>query len=374
MKSFIFWAAIIVFCIYSCDYVKEMVFGLKIISEDVTNDNRVMCCNVKDLLIREHPWASKDRGMADLDKGCTVEYLGEKSNEEARKYKKGSVSAFWYKIRFKVRNGRYKGQIWIGWVHGGGMDFVPQQTEPVATTSPQSSNPTSGLRKWAVIVGVSNYAVSANNLNYCDDDASAYYNFLRSDEGGAVPENHIMLLNNEAATADNIIAACNAIFAQASAGDIVIFYFSGHGAENYFCAHDRAFLHNDIKVILQNSPAKRKMMIGDACFSGSMIAQPATSEDTYAQYYNKEQDGIAFIAASQRDKVSVEMHQLGHGLFTYHFLNGLRNCAANDDNNAYVDISELRDYIKVQFKNSDKQTPKFGGAYDTEMPVSSCGN
>jgi hypothetical protein len=71
--------------------------------------------------------------------------------------------------------------------------------------------------------------------------------------------------------------------------------------------------HNDIKGVLQNSPAKRKMMIGDACFAGSMIAPPVPTESDYADYYN-DKDGIAFISASRRDETSAETNQLHHFL------------------------------------------------------------
>jgi Caspase domain len=376
MKKILLLVAVLATLLESCKNIRVWIFGPKIIKEEVTFDNCVMRCLVKDLLVRRNPWVEKgDKGLADLDKGCMVEYLGEKSNEEVRSYKQTFKSKperkdFWYKVRFQVRNGRFKGETWIGWVHGGGMEVVKQQAAPVVTT-PSDINASNGIRKWAVIVGVSDYPDNRMDLNYCDDDAKAYYQFLRSSEGGSVPENHIALLTDQMATTKNILDYCNSIFAQAQKDDIIIFYFSGHGSPEYFCAYDGSLWHNDIKGVLQNSPAKRKMMIGDACFAGSMIAPPAPTESDYTDYYN-DKDGIAFISASKRDETSAETSQLQHGIFTYYFLNGLRSCNANEDNNAYIDITELRDYIKTQFQNKEGQIPQFGGTFDAAMPVSSC--
>ena len=96
----------------------------------------------------------------------------------------------------------------------------------------------SELNIWSVIVGISHYNVPAIRLNYCDDDAYKLYAFLKSPEGGALPENRIKLLIDEDATKTNIKNTLESIIPKLSEKDVFIFYFSGHGTSNSLLVED----------------------------------------------------------------------------------------------------------------------------------------
>jgi hypothetical protein len=363
----------------SCKMVKELFLGPEVFNEEVTAANQVMVCLVRELIVRHEqgaPEPEKDapkykKGV--LNPGDEVVYLGQKSNEEERFYpetfpKKPKRKGFWYKVCFKVKKGRYKGSVWIGWVHGGGMAFKPQQQ--ILPSENQGNQP----ERYAVLVGVSDYsdemnARGARDLNYCDDDVNSMYQFLRS---GNVPDSHIAKLIDEEATIENILAKCNEIYAKAGPKAIIIFYFSGHGSSNQFIAYDGALRHDEIKNILKLSTAARKLVVADACYSGSIIPEIAQSEDEYFDSFRKEEYGIAFFMSSRSDQTSIEAN--GHGYFTKSVIKGLDSCTANKNGDKVIDIEELTYFVKEDMKDIEGQTPMCGGTYDHQMPiVVSCG-
>jgi hypothetical protein len=107
--------------------------------------------------------------------------------------------------------------------------------------------------KYAVIVGISNYA-SINDLSFCDEDALDWYNFLVSKGyechvfyDGSYTSNSFTSIPAAAkiaqATEANVRAAIQGLAAHAVAGDEVAFVTSGHGSgdgsgSSYLCMYD----------------------------------------------------------------------------------------------------------------------------------------
>jgi hypothetical protein len=79
------------------------------------------------------------------------------------------------------------------------------------------------VRKWALVIGISDYASDANDLTYCDDDARDWASYLQG-EGYTVD-----LILDRQATADNIYSAYMDMAANEDADDMVAFCYSGHG-------------------------------------------------------------------------------------------------------------------------------------------------
>ena len=81
--------------------------------------------------------------------------------------------------------------------------------------------------KRAVIIGVSDYNASELNLNYADNDAALFKNYLKDIEG--VQDENISLFVNKNAVAHNIIKVLYQQLSQSEEGDILYIYFAGHG-------------------------------------------------------------------------------------------------------------------------------------------------
>jgi hypothetical protein len=231
---------------------------------------------------------------------------------------------------------------------------------------------------WAMVVGVAAYN-DIPALNYTDDDAYKMYAFLRSPEGGGIPDEQIQVLIDENATRKNILRNMDLLFQKADSNDIIIFYFSGHGLRDSFLPIDsdgylNKVKHSEIKRIFRNSPAKYKLCIADACHAGGITKDKNIRYVGTSYYYDafKETHGeIAFMLSSKAEEISIESAKLRQSIFTHFLIKGLKGKADENKDNL-VTISEVYNYvcIKVKFYTKNHQHPVIYGDYDSKMPIS----
>jgi len=247
---------------------------------------------------------------------------------------------------------------------------------------------------WAVVVGISKYQDKEINLEFADKDAQAFYGFLRSPSGGAVPDERIELLTNRNATRAEIIRAINQKLRLAFDNDEVILYFACHGIpdevsnELYFMSYDAdrdniagtGVSQTDLQKAIGSARARKVLLITDACHSGALGLAPAIAQrGNFADMTNKlllqlseARDGVGILSASSTSEYSNEGKRWeGHGVFTYYLLNGL-NGAADKNNDGTVTLREIYEYVydKVAHDTETKQHPVLQGKYDNDLPVS----
>jgi hypothetical protein len=237
-------------------------------------------------------------------------------------------------------------------------------------------NPTSKI--WAVIIGVAAYN-HMPVLRYTDDDAYRIHGFLKSPEGGAIPDEQMEILIDDAATYDNIKSTMQRIFNQAGPSDMVVLYFSGHGLKGSFLpfdfdGFDHKLPHEEITAFFKNSPAKFKLCIADACHSGSLLAmRSGSAQSIITTYYDKLAEangGTALLLSSKSEETSLESSGLRQGVFSHFLIKGLKGEAdANSD--SIISVQELYEYVfeNVRTYTGNRQTPVILGDYDKKMPV-----
>ncbi len=278
-------------------------------------------------------------------------------------------------------------------------NFSAYSTTVKLPDEPQITNNPSLLPKiWALCVGIENYSnypgypKYINNLNSCIDDAQSYHSFLSSFQGGKVPFNQLLLLTDKQATNSNILLKANELFAKASENDLVIVFLSGHGGSGYYCASNDALRYEELNKILENSKAKRKLLIADACHSGTWAKQrdvfspkgeKLTDDEALQLFYNelsKSSQNVTYLLASKPDELSWETN--GHGVFTYYLVKGL-SCNAKAKDSPIISIEDIYNYLSTNVYNATKnyhldngmpspQHPVLEGKYDKRMPVSIC--
>ncbi len=234
------------------------------------------------------------------------------------------------------------------------------------------------VKVWAVVVGVASYS-HMPPLQYTDDDAYRMYAFLKSPEGGALKDDQIKILVDDAATKDNILFAMDEVFRNAGPNDLVMMYYSGHGLKGSFLpidfdGHNNKLHHEEISGILNRSKAKYKLFIADACHSGSMFNSKGSIDTALKDYYTslaKAAPGTALILSSKSGETSLESSGLRQGVFSHFLLRGLKGEADVDYNNI-VNVQELYNYIfkNVKTYTVQKQSPVIEGDYDHNMTVS----
>lgn len=232
---------------------------------------------------------------------------------------------------------------------------------------------------YALVVGIASYE-HMPSLKYTDDDAYQVYAFLKSPEGGAIPNENIKVLVDDVATKNNILMSMEQLFSKADENDVVLLYMSGHGLEGSFIPSDfdgfrNQLAYNDITEILNKSRAKHKLCIADACHSGSLVGSKGNSyapavNNYYSILGSLESGGTAMLLSSAANELSLEYSGLRQGVFSHYLMNGLRG-SADANNNKIITISELYSYMynKVRAYTQNKQSPILTGNYNRNMPV-----
>lgn len=241
-------------------------------------------------------------------------------------------------------------------------------------------SPPTKPRVFAVLVGVSEYNTKPQ-LSFCDDDAYQMGIFLRGPEGGSIPLSRMSVLIDQKATKNAILQAMRKRFALAGPDDLIIFYFSGHGEKNAIVPYDfdgetRTLLgHATLWGPIDSSRAGRKLIILDACFSGSAagIVKNKNLEKDYHKFLiadAEEEANTALVMSSKGNEISVEIDGIRQGVFSYFLRKGMEG-HADEDEDGIVTMDELFEYDSVQVVQYTKgqQHPMILGSYDEDMRI-----
>lgn len=248
-------------------------------------------------------------------------------------------------------------------------------------------------RIFAAVIGVGEYPDPAiPDLQYSVADATAFRDYLTLDLG--VPESQVFTLIGPDATFQSMRRLFRTeLRRQARENDQIIIYFAGHGApdefgdvedgdgvEKYFLPYDAdagdisgtGYPMEDLAESLGRLPATRVVYIADACFSGASggrtFGHGTTISDGFLGRLSGASPGRVIISASGANEPSLESDALGHGIFTYFLLDGLRG-GADADGNSVITIPEIFSYVSrtVPENTGRRQHPTMSGALGGEM-------
>ena len=180
----------------------------------------------------------------------------------------------------------------------------------------------------AIIVGISDYASSyVNDLDYCDDDASDWYNHLNSIgyDCRVYGDNHPSHYPSweDYGTEENVRDAIQSLSTITGSGDTVCFITAGHGGDKWFkqflCMYDYNPYHdlgrykeNEIADDFENFANGVKLFFFfDNCHSGGIL--PSLASMNNAEY-------IYCAVACGEDGFAIENDTLMNGYWTYYFL------------------------------------------------------
>jgi hypothetical protein len=229
-----------------------------------------------------------------------------------------------------------------------------------------------GAKKYAIIVGISDYPGTLNDLQYCDDDAEDMYAALTTLYG--YKSSNIHLLLDMGASFAAIQGAINDIQSKAKADDEVVFFFSGHGTNGVADDGDRektdeailshngnpsgsfvAIWDGQLKDWFSGFSTTRIIFIFDSCLAGGMTDLKA--------------DGRVINMACSESGLSYEDGSWQNGQFTYHFVDqGMLAGEADTYDNiagiADVTIEEAFDYAKADCR---MQKPTISDSFSNDL-------
>ena len=188
-------------------------------------------------------------------------------------------------------------------------------------------------------------------------------------------------LTSSLPTLSTVRASLHQITAAAQPQDTILFYFSGHGMlesnsqQAFLCLADTQtddLLNTglgltEILQLLGNSQAQTQLVWLDACHSGSLTFPGTRSETTSPTLPNptsemvellrqqaKQSKGFYALLSCDTNQKSWEFPELGHGVFTYYLMRGLRGEAA--DTQGLIDADGLYRYVYHQTRQYIEQT------------------
>jgi len=249
---------------------------------------------------------------------------------------------------------------------------------PLTATGILGALPLSPERRWAIIIGISDYAGTANDIQYADDDALDMLKTL-IEIYGYKRENILLLIsdyNVNNATRNEIIKAINDIKDKEKSGDEVVFFYSGHGARGkandgdneaideaivpYECTADSLIWDGELKSLFKDFHTSRIIFIFDSCYAGGMTDLKA--------------NGRIVVMASTENGLSYEGDDWQNGVFTYYFVDkGVFQGFANTHDYSEVEgdepatIEEAFDYAKANVPSIVPQTPTIIDSFTNDL-------
>lgn len=213
---------------------------------------------------------------------------------------------------------------------------------------------------YVVSVGIANYQ-NISGLVLAENDAKVMAKLYKT------RTKNVITITGKYATKANILKAMSDQFGRAKKGDMVVFFFSGHGYENGFCPYDmvspkkNSLSYEEIYAVFRNSQATRKIVIADACMSGGLRKESPSSNHTNSS------DVVMFLS-SRTKELSIESPRMQNGYFTTYLERGMRGGAdANKDR--LVTAKEIFVFVSEGVKkiSKDRQHPVMWGNFDDEF-------
>ncbi|MDB5046934.1 MAG: peptidase [Fibrobacteres bacterium] len=129
----------------------------------------------------------------------------------------------------------------------------------------------------------------------------------------------------------------------------LLIYYSGHGSEDALHMNGEKLALSSIREFFHDMQADLKILIADACFSGSLIqAKGAKLLDPVPVKYQDELkvNGSAILTSSSAGEFSQESKELQGSLFTHYFLTAIRG-AGDADRDGCVSLWEAYNYTQA---------------------------
>jgi hypothetical protein len=235
------------------------------------------------------------------------------------------------------------------------------------------------LRKPALhvmVVGINQYRSSDMNLQFARPDGEALENFFKRSGPALFREVKIHALFDQQASRAAILRALEAVAKDSQPEDVVLLFFSGHGAgvgQQYFFIpadfepsgeEDEGLQQKAISALslgeaIRKIPALKLVLVLDSCQSGAALNvvaklvafRGAETAERKATQMLARSTGVYLIAASTKDQSAIEATGLKHGILTYVLLQGLGDTQAPEaapNSDGLVTMFSLLQYVNQQ--------------------------
>jgi hypothetical protein len=239
---------------------------------------------------------------------------------------------------------------------------LPPTPAPAAAVAAGHVSASPQPTAYAVVIGVERYMSGLTPPTGARSDAKHMAEMLRTSLG--IPQAHMQVVLDEAATKGAIERALAWARASTPAGGRIYFYFSGHGAPDagsgasYIVPSDGDPQYLDATAIpmrevlekLSQAKAREVVAMVDACFSGaggrSVLPPGARPLMTVRTDTSTAPAQVALFSASGANEISGPAPGDGAGgLFTTYLLDALGTGAADINGDGQISLGELQQWV-----------------------------
>lgn len=231
-----------------------------------------------------------------------------------------------------------------------------------------------------LFIGIDKYRAPVNRLSCARADAAAVGALFEDTLAGDVK-----MLLDEDATKKAITDRLEEL-QTSSPEDFVVISFAGHGTKNHqlvpydIDTSDQESVNSsclsldELAALLDAIPAKQMMVFLDCCFSGgfggarvfSAVNQRSMEEDREMVEALARGDGRVVITASGAGEEALETVAAGHGIFSYHLIEGLKG-PVSIVKSSRIGVLDLFTYVMERVVDEAKllqaiQTPTLYGS------------
>ncbi len=221
--------------------------------------------------------------------------------------------------------------------------------------APQVSANSSARRVFAVMVGISDYPGSGNDLPLTAEDARKLQQALAR-QGTLAPES--VTLIDAQATRAGLRQAFQRVAAAAGPDDLFLFFYSGHGnqvrgqvsatepdgKDETIEMVDGSITDDELNQMFQQVHAQTSLLILDSCFSGG-FARDVVSRP-----------GVMGLFSSEEDLTSSVAEKFQAGGFLSHFIQTGLEGGADENRDRVITAGELGAYVRREFAREERIT------------------
>ncbi len=194
----------------------------------------------------------------------------------------------------------------------------------------------------ALMIGANNGGPGRPALRYAQEDASRFAEVLQ--KTGQLPPQAITTLM-QPRRHELLLQLENIAQDKPRADDReLIIYYSGHADEQGILLGNERVTYDFLRTALKKIPARFKLLIIDACYSGSLtLTKGGSRQSPFLANTAQDAQGIAVMTSSSMDEASQESERLRSSFFTHFLLAGLRG-AADNNGDRQITLNEAYHY------------------------------
>jgi len=229
-------------------------------------------------------------------------------------------------------------------------------------------------RRIAILIGTNEYS-KMDKLEFAENDAREMGKVLLDPEICGFDEVTELINRSK----EEVSKTIERIFKNAKKDDQILIYYSGHGKPSFKFDLCLLFKETDPDSLLatslkfdyineckDQSACNHLVIILDCCYSGTAGMKGDFLQEMLSTFSGS---GTILLTSTGQtgSNIAKEDKELKHGVFTHYLLNGLRDWAADYDNDGIITVEDLYKYTFSETKAKCLQRPQIKGSYEGEM-------